>query len=162
MLTFTQFRRILSEKFLAGFDANFGYAEIYKNPNSNEWTQVGHKQDPPWDLESYGAKCYYAGGILTPKDLFVFDRQHAEHFATAREIPKLGPWFPLYCYYFPGPDVLALSPSSFSFTGKDKDAYYKSRAENPDLALLKRKVKGHPQLKKFTKVVDIDGKKIPI
>jgi hypothetical protein len=162
MLSFAQFYHFLTEKFLSGFDANHGYAEIYKNPTPNEWTLVGNKRMPPWDLEKFGKPCYYAGGILTDKDFYVFDRENAEHFATAREIPKLPTWFPLYCYYFAGTGVLALSASSYSFNKHDNDKYYKSRADDPSRRLILAKIKGHPQIKKYSKVVDLEGKPFPV
>jgi hypothetical protein len=140
------------------------YAEIYKNPTKIEWTKVGHKQHAPWSLEEdYGKMCYYAGGILTSKDLYVFDRENAEHHSASYEISKLEPnWFPLYCYFFYIPDVLAISASSFSFSDADNKKLEKSTASDPELSIMRRRVKGHPQLKKFKKIVTYDGDTITI
>lgn len=162
MLSFAQFHHFLTEKFLKGYKGDYAYSELYLNPTANEWTSVGNKQRPPYELKKYGEQCYYAGGILTDKAFYVFDRESAEHFLTARQIDKLGTWFPLYCYYFAGTGVLAVSGSSFSFNMDDQDKLYASKAENPERRLILSKIKGHPVLKKYTKVVDIDGKPFPI
>ena len=156
MLTYEHF---LIEKFLKGFDADFGYSEIYKNPTRVEWTQVGHKQSPGMYLrDAYGAVCYYAGAILTTKDIYVFNRENAEHHTTAYAIPKLeSNWFPLYCYFFFAANVLAISPSSFSFSPEDMKKFERSKSNHADDNIMKRRVKGHPQLKKFARVVDTDG-----
>ena len=118
MLTYAQFHRNLVEKLLKGFE-DMSYCEIYQNPTPDELTEAGHKQPPNWGLEKIGSQCYYMGGILTAKDLYVFNRNHSEHKVVSHQIPNLGrDWLPLYLYYFPAENVLALSLSSFSLSPK--------------------------------------------
>ena len=154
MLTFAQFHRNLVEKLLKGFEDD-GYVEIFQNPTAIELTEVGHKQDANWGLEKFGNKCYYIGGILTSKDLFVFNRQNSEHHKVSHQIPKLErEWVPLYLYYFAGENVIALSLSSFSMSPKMSLSF----RDGSSKAILQHVAK-HKAFRKFDLVFE-DGNPI--
>lgn len=156
MLTFLQFAHRLQEKFLAGFDGNYGYLEIFQNPTGTELRECSSYHETPWDITKFGKMCYYAGGILTSKHLFAFNRDISEHKQVSRKIPfKLleSNWLPLYMYYFPEKNTIALTTSSWSMS---REMQMMSREANN--THLKRAA-GHPAFREF-KIYDDEGKAI--
>jgi len=128
MKTFQQFIR---EHFFKGAKGNYGeYVEIYKNPSHSEIQEIrrtGGNQLAAW---------------IVDKDLYVWNRDAAEHRDVRHEIPAGRIRIPLYLY--PATDKsVRVSISSFSVEG---DYAFMSNAQITEI------VKTHPAFKIFSTI----------
>lgn len=134
MLSFTQYRRSLTEKFLTGGQGSYGYVEIFVNPTLDELDSLSHK-----DRE------FEFGAFIAPKHLYVWDRMPSTHKAVSRLIPgwKLD-WTPVYLYYSSRSRAVKIAVSSFSMYSRGDYAW--------NLKDIRATVGAHPAFRIFSKI----------
>jgi len=99
MKTFHQFR----EEFYKGERGRFDYVEIYKNPTKSEMKEINPRSG------------HELGAIVSGKNLYVWDRDKAEHADVRSLIPRVSStWLPLYLVYDFSTNVLRISVSTYS------------------------------------------------
>lgn len=124
------FREYLTEHFLQGTQGSFGYTEIFKNPTFDELKEVGKRQTAPIDLKRFGhdfqdgtisrgTQTWFMGGILTRQNLYIFDRNKAEHAEVYRALLaekhiEYTQAVPLHLYYFPSSKTLAMAVATYT------------------------------------------------
>lgn len=131
MLNFSQF---LHEVFFKGTKGAYGYTEIYKNPGGD-------------DLKACGgtSSSHQIGAIISGKNLYVWDRDAAEHHQVKDVIPRAGKtWIPLYLYYDAHDKSIKISVSSFSMYSLGLHDY----SENEIITTCQK----HPAFSWFSKV----------
>lgn len=79
MAVFKTFRQFFSEGFVFSVQANFGYAEIFKNPSPKEWRICKAETQVRKDVISVAA-------ILTGTDLYIWDRSASGHLRIIQEM----------------------------------------------------------------------------
>jgi hypothetical protein len=100
MLTFRDF---LTEKFLKGADTMQGYVELWINPTRSELAALAHHSSSQ------------IGAYLTPRNLYVWDRDIAEHQTVYWCLPEEDkPTAPLYLYYNPQSHAVKVTIASWS------------------------------------------------
>lgn len=106
MKTFRQF----NEEFYKGSQGRFDYVEVFKNPTKSEMKEVSPRSG------------HELGAIVSGKNLYVWDRDKAEHADVRSIIPRVGStWLPLYLVWDHATNVIRISVSSYSMqkTGRD-------------------------------------------
>lgn len=80
-------RRIYSESFYHGFENHIGYSEkwveVFRNPSTKELQEIGKSN---------------VGMLLTPQDVFLWDRNLAYHYTVMREL-RLMDSIPILFYW---------------------------------------------------------------
>lgn len=128
MKTFAQF---ITEKFYQGLDGPFGYAEIWVNPSAKELSAAmsGHE----------GVEL---GAVLTPENLYVWDRENATHdHVIARLKEPKSRMLPLYL--FPKLRTKTIKVAVASFTMNQLGRYH----YNTDTII--QHVANHPKLQSY-------------
>jgi len=141
------FRQFLTEKFVIGTTSPRGYCEVFRNPTPDEFVTAGERGSNPHipGVEALG-RCIYLGGIITDKNLYVFNRGQAQHSqVNYQAVPAAEQMQGLYCYlyYFPKTNVLCIDPSAFAQVSEYD---------------IQRRVSKHPVMRRFAKVINDGGK----
>lgn len=129
MKTFNQF----NEAFYKGERGRFGYVEIYKNPTKSEMREINPRSG------------HELGAIVSGKNLYVWDRDKAEHADVKYLMPRVSKdWYPLYLYYNHKDKSVRVSVSSFSMYGSGRPTYNEKQIVDY--------CRKHPAFKIFSKV----------
>lgn len=133
MKTFDAF---VKEEFDSGVKSAHGYAEVYKNPSLSECALGVMKG-------MTGTKFYNLGAIINNADLYVWDRDHAEHREVIAQLNLKGNVVPIYLQYYPDQKLAILRVASFSMS------VGMSHLRDKDVVALARQT---PAFKVFSKV----------
>lgn len=130
MLTFKQF--LMREEFYKGGDTHYGYVEIFKNPSKYEMRDLAKENRE-------------TGAIISGKNLYVWNRNEAEHGDVKHLIPRTSKnWIPLYLYYTASDNSVTVSVSSYSM--------YSSGREDYNAEEIFDACKEHPAFKVFSTI----------
>jgi hypothetical protein len=109
------FITFLREALYDGIEINGKYVEVFKNPSLKEFAEATGNApiqgyQIPAALEKYGKKAYAPAALMDPHgDIFLFDREVANHIQVQTHAKIAKPSIPLYFYYFPSTMTLAYS-----------------------------------------------------
>lgn len=135
------FLSFIAERFFDGIDTLDGYAEVFENPDANEFMSAGKRGRHPGSAD----RVMTVRGIVTKDKVFIWNQEYAEHSDVVNSLVKdhkiqRGYLWPVYIDVLLRKKHIGIRMSEWSANkGQDNNG-------------LRQLVQAHPYFKKFEKI----------